>query len=158
MGAGKSTLAKDLARELRWPRYYMGQIFRDLAREKGIALQEYIKHGEKDSRIDRQVDDYQIKLGRTKDNFVIEGRTSFFLIPHSLKIYLYCDPDTAARRIFRDLKINAKKRNEGSPATVLEVKKNLERRMAPTASAIANTTKKTSLTRATTTWLSIQAG
>jgi len=130
VGSGKSTLAKQLARKLRWPRYYMGQVFRDLARQQGLTLRAYVKNGETNPRIDRQVDEYQINLGRTQDNFIIEGRTSFFLIPQSLKIYLFCDPDTAARRVFKDLKKNARLRNEGVLSTLADVKKDLIKRMA----------------------------
>jgi predicted cytidylate kinase len=130
MGAGKSTLAIKLAKKLSWPRYYMGQIFRDLARKKGLVLREYLKGGESDPQIDRQVDEYQIKLGRTKDNIIIEGRTSFFLIPQSVKIYLFADLDTAAKRVFSDLKKNSRQRNEGKHETWEDVKKDLKKRLA----------------------------
>jgi CMP/dCMP kinase len=130
MGSGKSTLAIALAKKLGWPRFYMGQIFRDLARENGLTVREYAEKGEHDPKIDRQVDEYQIKLGQTKDNFVIEGRTSFFLIPKSLKIYLYCDLDIAARRIFSSLKKNTRQRNEGNFVNVEAVIKDLKKRIA----------------------------
>jgi cytidylate kinase len=43
---------------------------------------------------------------------------------------LFCDPDTAARRVFKDLKKNARSRNEGSLPTVTDVKRDLIKRMA----------------------------
>ena len=99
-GAGKSTIAKMLAAKLGWPRYYMGRIWREKAQEKGLTLVEYQKMGETDPSIDREIDEYQKKLGETLDNFVIEGRTSWYFIPHSFKIFLDVSPEEGAKRIF----------------------------------------------------------
>jgi len=52
-------------------------------------------------------------LGEKEDNFVIEGRTSWYLIPHSLKIYLDVAPEEGARRIFSSLQRKGQERNEG---------------------------------------------
>ena len=99
-GSGKSTLAKHLAKTLGWPRYYMGGLRREAAAKKGLTLAEYNKLGEADSRTDLEVDQYQKKLGETEDNFIIEGRTSWHFIPHSLKLYIDVTDEEGARRIF----------------------------------------------------------
>lgn len=103
-GSGKSTIAQMLADKLAWPRYYMGGLRREAAKKMGLTLAEYNKLGESDPRTDLAVDKYQEELGRTKDNFIIEGRTSWYFIPHSLKIYLDVDDKEAAKRILRDVK------------------------------------------------------
>lgn len=110
-GSGKSTIAKMLATKLAWPRYYIGGLRREAAKARGLSLAEYNKLGESDPSTDQEVDDYQKKLGQESDNFIIEGRTSWYLIPHSLKIYLKVDPEVGAKRIFSNLKEN-NKRNE----------------------------------------------
>lgn len=102
-GSGKSTIAKMLADKLAWPRYYMGGLRREAAKKMGLTLAEYNKLGESDPQTDLEVDRYQAKLGQEKDNFIIEGRTSWHFIPHSLKIYLDVDDREAARRIFKAL-------------------------------------------------------
>lgn len=99
-GSGKSTLAKQLAAALNWPRYYMGGLRREAAAKLGLTLAEYNKLGENDPASDLEVDEYQKKLGETQDNFIIEGRTSWYFIPHSLKLYLDVSDEVAARRIF----------------------------------------------------------
>lgn len=112
-GSGKSTIGKRLEQELGYKRYYMGQIRRDAAKTKGMTLEEYNAYGETHPETDVEVDDYQKHLGETEDNFIIEGRTSWFLIPQSVKIYIKVDPMVGARRIFADLPIN-QGRNEGN--------------------------------------------
>ncbi|HTW96183.1 MAG TPA: AAA family ATPase, partial [Candidatus Methylomirabilis sp.] len=111
-GAGKSTIAKMLAAKLGWPRYYMGGISREKAREHGMTLEEYNKWGETDPRRDREIDDYQKKLGETQDNFIIEGRTSWHFIPQSFKIFLDISFEEGAKRIFGALQKD-NSRNEG---------------------------------------------
>jgi predicted cytidylate kinase len=111
MGSGKSTIAKMLAEKLGWPRYYMGGIRRQKALERNLTLAEYNRLGETDPKTDFEVDEYQKKLGETEDNFIIEGRTSWYFIPHSLKIYLDVNKKIAAKRIFNDLQKSAD-RNE----------------------------------------------
>lgn len=113
-GSGKSTIAKMISKKLNWPRYYMGKLRRDTAKKMGMTLSEYNKLGEEDPSTDLKVDEYQKKLGEKKDNFIIEGRTSWYFIPHSLKVYLDVDKKIGAQRIFEHLKTDKKNtRNEG---------------------------------------------
>jgi len=126
MGSGKSTIAQMLSDKLAWPRYYIGGLRREAAKKKGMTLAEYNKLGETDPTTDKEVDEYQRKLGRKEDNFVIEGRTSWYLIPHSLKIYLDVSPEEGARRIFGSLqKKNERNEDHGldSLETVMESNK-----------------------------------
>ncbi len=111
-GSGKSTLAQDLAEKLKWPRYYIGGLRREAAKKRGLTLAEYNKLGENDPATDQEVDFYQKELGEKSDNFIIEGRTSWYFIPHSFKIYVDVSPEIGAKRIFKDLELNAGIRNE----------------------------------------------
>ena len=110
-GSGKSTVAKQLAEKLGWPRYYIGGLRREVARKKGMTLEEYNKLGEIDPTTDKEVDEMQKKLGQEKNNFIIEGRTSFYFIPHALKIFIDVEEKEGAKRIWNDLQQN-NKRNE----------------------------------------------
>ena len=130
-GSGKSSVAKAIEREFGLKRYYMGGLRREMARKKGITLEELNELGEKDFSTDQEVDDYQKKLGETEGNFVIEGRTSFFLIPQSFKIFLDVSVDEGAKRIWSDLQKNAEKRNEASGLDSYEdVVASVEKRIA----------------------------
>ena len=115
-GSGKSTIAQELADNLKWPRYYMGGLRREAAKKKGLTLAEYNELGEEDPKTDMEADAYQKELGETQDNFIIEGRTSWYFIPHSLKIYLDVSLEEGAKRIFLSLK----EKNERNEALGLE--------------------------------------
>ena len=127
-GSGKSTVARIVAEKLKMKRYYMGGMRREIAREKGLTLNELNRIGEKEEWTDKEVDDYQKRLGETEDNFVIEGRTSFFLIPKSIKVFLDVKLRTGAERIFNEMK-DGSERNEGDFKNPGEVEKSLKERM-----------------------------
>lgn len=129
-GSGKSTVAKILAKRLNLKRYYIGEMRRKIARKKGITLDELNKIGEKEDWTDKEVDEYQKELGRKEDNFIIEGRTSFFFIPNSIKILLDVDLSVGAQRIYNEIKRNPKKREEeGSFKNAQEAEKSLRERV-----------------------------
>ena len=106
-GSGKSTVAKYVAKKLNLKHYYIGQILRDMAKKQGKFFQDFYKEADPEE-VDKKVDEYQKQLGRTEDNFIIEGRTSFYFIPHSIKVFLTVDLKVGAKRIFEE----SKRRNE----------------------------------------------
>ena len=129
-GSGKSTIAKMLAEKLGWTHYYVGGLFRDLAKKRGLTLLEYLKIGETDPAIDTEPDKYQEELGKKEDNFVIEGRTSWHFIPHSLKIYINVNPRVGSERIFSDLKHNFNRNEDRKLDTVEDVLDSNKRRFS----------------------------
>lgn len=130
-GAGKSSVAQAIAEEFHLKRYYMGGLRREAARRRGMTLEEFNALGEKDFTTDREVDEYQKELGEKEDGFVIEGRTSFFLIPQSFKIFLDVTVAEGAQRIWDELQHDAEQRNEASDLkSVDDVAASIEKRIA----------------------------
>ncbi|MCK9438983.1 MAG: cytidylate kinase family protein [Patescibacteria group bacterium] len=127
-GSGKSTIAEMLAKKLNWPRYYMGGLRREAALKRGMTLAEYNKLGETDPSTDLEVDNYQKELGQIKDNFIIEGRTSWHFIPHSLKIYINVDHKIGAERIFKSLQKKNNRNEDNNLNTLEDVIKSVEER------------------------------
>ncbi|NTV40858.1 MAG: AAA family ATPase [Candidatus Moranbacteria bacterium] len=128
-GSGKSTIAKMVAEKLKCPRYYMGQMFRDMAKEKGLDLVEFRKICDNNPDFDKSVDDYVIKLSKEQTNFVIESRTAWHFIPDSLKIYLKVEPAVAAQRILRSILSEKSRSNEDSGLDTAEnIKKSILKR------------------------------
>lgn len=101
-GSGKSSVGKLLAKRLGYKHYSMGELRRKAAYERGITLAEFNKLGESEDFTDRFVDELQEKLGKKEDDIVVDGRTSFHFIPHSVKIYLHADLGVRAKRVFSD--------------------------------------------------------
>jgi cytidylate kinase len=128
-GSGKSTVAEMLSKRIGFKRYYIGGIRRELARKRGMTLEEYNKLGEKDPSTDIEVDKYQEELGKKEDNIIVEGRTSFYFIPHSYKIYIKVDKREGARRILEDVNKHPEKRNEGNIKTIEDAEREIEKRI-----------------------------
>lgn len=119
-GSGKSTAAKLLAKKLNFTHYSIGDLRRRMAKERGLTIEEFNKIGEKQDFTDKEADEYQINLGKTEDNFVIDARLAFHFIPHAVKIFLTASLDERARRVFSD------KRETEKYRTVEQAKKSLQ--------------------------------
>lgn len=120
-GAGKSTAARLIAEKLGYDFYSMGKIRRKIAEERGLTIDQFNSLPE---NTDEMVDEYQRKLGKTGDNFVNEGRLSFYFMPQSVKIYFDCELNVAASRIFKD-----QRSSERAYAAIEEVVDDLKKRM-----------------------------
>lgn len=111
-GSGKSSVSKIVASRLGLKRYYMGQILRDIARKRSMDINQLMEEAKTDPSIDIDLDNYQKRLGMEEDNFIVEGRTSYHFIPHSIKIFLWVDWNEGAKRIIKDMKEKGDDRNE----------------------------------------------
>jgi len=122
-GAGKSTIAKQLANKLDLKHYSMGDLQRQIAEKRGITLLELGELEEKDPKIDKELDQKQTQLGENQDNFIIDGRLSVFFIPNAdFKIFLEADDSTRAQRILND------KRSEEKATNIQEIINNIRKR------------------------------
>jgi predicted cytidylate kinase len=104
IGAGKTTVAKMIAKRLNLKFYSIGDLRGKLAIEKGMTIEQLNKVGEKEMWTDKEVDEFQEKFGKAENNFVIEGRVSWFFIPDSIKIFLDVKKEIGAKRIFNDVR------------------------------------------------------
>jgi cytidylate kinase len=131
-GSGKTSVGKLTAHKLGYKFYSVGGLRGKMALERGISIDELNKIGEQDATTDTSVDDYQRELGAKEDNFVIEGRLSWHFIPKSFKIFLSCDPQESARRIFAGQHAAAGKErsDEKAYASIEEARKILDDRVA----------------------------
>ncbi len=121
-GSGKTTIARMLAKKLGLKHYSAGNIRRKMAIERGLTINELNKLGEKEDFTDREVDEYQQKLGK-EDNIMVDGRLSFHFIPDSVKIFLKTDIEEGAKRIL------GHKRKEEGYSDVEDVENALRERM-----------------------------
>jgi len=96
--SGKSTVAKAIAQKLKCKHYSTGDLQRKIAKRMGLTITQLHEYEEKDDRIDRKIDAYQQKLGKTQKNFVIDSWLAAHFIPKAFHVYLRCGKQEQVRR------------------------------------------------------------
>lgn len=100
-GTGSTTAAKRIAADFHLEYVYGGQIFRNLARERGISLEELAESLERHPDEEIEMDRLLCAAGR-QDNVLIEGRTMGWIFPRdvpAIRIWLTCDLTERLRRV-----------------------------------------------------------
>jgi cytidylate kinase len=99
-GSGKTTYAKRLAEELGLEYYSAGRIFRELAREKGMSIEELNRLASEDPRIDMEIDARTLKIG-CKGGVVVEGHLVAWVLGSlaDVRVYVTAPLDVRVRRI-----------------------------------------------------------
>src|SRR3989344_7634663 len=92
LGSGKSSTAKGVAKVLGFEHFSSGDLYRKMAVDRGISIEEINFLAEKQTEIDHEVDNLLVKLGQEKENLVIDSHTAFHWIPDSFKVFLDLDP------------------------------------------------------------------
>lgn len=98
-GTGTSTIAKKLAEKYNLKFYSGGGIQRINATRRNMTIEEYDVFLKANIDIDKEVENTQIEIGKTEDNFIIESRMGWYCVPDSIKIKLDCDLNTRIQRI-----------------------------------------------------------
>lgn len=106
LGSGKSSIGKVL-KEHGYEIVSTGNIFRQLAMERGLSVEEFNKQvneaaAKGDRSVDKLIDDTTTKIGREKDHIMFDSRLAWHFAPDSFKIFVITDIDEAARRVFHD--------------------------------------------------------
>ncbi|MFQ6087442.1 MAG: (d)CMP kinase [Candidatus Methanofastidiosia archaeon] len=96
-GAGTTTNAKLISKEFDLKHIYVGMIFRELAKEKKMSLEEFSRYAERNEKVDKKVDERQVALAQ--DKTLVEGRISAFLIKADLKIWLDAPLEVRVKRL-----------------------------------------------------------
>jgi len=85
-GTGTTSAGKMLAEKLGYQFVSSGNMFRDMANENGMTLNEFEEATNKDSKYDDALDQKIKEFGEKNDNFIVESRLAWHFIPDSLKI------------------------------------------------------------------------
>ncbi|HUC31107.1 MAG TPA: cytidylate kinase family protein [Candidatus Paceibacterota bacterium] len=103
LGAGKTTLANNLANALHYEQLYVGGIFREMAAEKNLSIEQFYAQLKDDPALEQAVDKRQMKLMSEKENLVVQGRVAWYFAKQSpfrtFNILLTVDPATGAARV-----------------------------------------------------------
>lgn len=98
-GSGTTTAAKILSEKLQIPYLSAGEIFREMAIERGMDLLEFGKYAEGNDDIDLEIDRRQAELASKKENLIVEGRLSAYFVEADLKIWFVAPLDIRTERI-----------------------------------------------------------
>jgi cytidylate kinase len=99
-GSGTTTLARSIAGKHGLELISAGEVFRDLAEERGLSLAEFGALAEKDITIDALIDVRQKETAKARDNIVVEGRLSGWMVEDAdLRIWLDAPLACRAKRI-----------------------------------------------------------
>jgi CMP/dCMP kinase len=101
-GSGTTTISKLLAEYYELELISSGEIFRRLAKERGMTLAEFGSLAEKDPSIDLAIDKNQRAIIRCQDNLVLESRLAGHMasgVPNVLKIWVKAPLPVRVKRI-----------------------------------------------------------
>ena len=98
IGAGKSTVAKALARSLGLRYLSTGEVFREEARRRGLSLAAMGRLAEQDQTIDREIDRMQTDVARA-GGVLVDSRLSGWLIDGDLRIWFRAPLAVRAARV-----------------------------------------------------------
>jgi cytidylate kinase len=103
-GSGTTSLSRYLAQRHGFEMISAGEVFRQLAKEHNLELAEFGRLAEEDSSYDKMIDARQKEIAESRDNIIVEGRLSGWMVPAAdLKIWLFAPIDCRIQRIvFRD--------------------------------------------------------
>lgn len=110
---GKTTLLKDLQKELNWQVFITGKLFREYVTKNNLNLEQV----EEQSEVMTKKIDYQVRdMINAPGNLIVDGWMSGIMannLPNVLKILLICDDNVRYQRFAKREKISieeAKKR------------------------------------------------
>ncbi|MDP2812235.1 MAG: AAA family ATPase [bacterium] len=132
-GSGKSTVAKNITSIFNAQRVYIGGLWRDIAKEKNMTLEELNKYVMDNPQADIDMDKKIAKEARQlvkKSIVIVEGRVQFLFLPESVKIFIKANPEEAAKRVWQEIQNpkNKKERNEANITSLAELKTNQKER------------------------------
>ncbi len=96
-GSGKSTLAASLADALEFEHISGGDVFRELADERGLTPLELNKQAEDDDRIDRDLDSRLRTIAQERENVVLESRLAGWMAGEYADFRLWLDAPLSIR-------------------------------------------------------------
>jgi len=128
LGSGKSSTARAVSSALGFRHFSSGDLFRQLAVERGESIEAMNISAEVQRDIDLKVDDLLQQMYRTDEKLVIDSRMAWHWMPRSFKVFLVLDPGTAAERIFNHLQDEG--RMSEAATSVQEVRNSIDRRFA----------------------------
>jgi CMP/dCMP kinase len=103
-GSGTTTISRLLGEYYELELISSGEVFRKIAKEKGVSLAEFGTMAEKDPSIDLAIDKNQRAVIHSHDNLILESRLAGHMakdVPTVLKIWIKAPLPVRVKRILR---------------------------------------------------------
>jgi predicted cytidylate kinase len=131
LGAGKTTLANKLANALHYEQLYVGGIFRDMAAEKHLTIEQFYAQLKNDPALEQAVDQRQATMMRERDDLIVQGRVAWYFAKSSpfkvFNILLTVDPSVGTSRVGEKTENIGRATDEVAAATAEREKMERER-------------------------------
>ena len=98
LGSGKSTVSRLLSERLGIRRISVGDLYREMARQRGLTALQLNLHAELDDKIDFYVDQLQKDIAAGGEQLIVDSRLAWFFFRDALKVHIIADPVVAAER------------------------------------------------------------
>ena len=99
-GSGTTSLSRYLAEHHGFTMISAGEVFRECAKEHHMELAEFGRLAEKDPAYDKMIDARQKEIAEKKDNIIVEGRLSGWMVEKAdLRIWLFAPIGCRLERI-----------------------------------------------------------
>jgi cytidylate kinase len=99
LGSGKTTVSKLLAERLGFRRISIGDLYRELASQRGVTALQLNLHAELDDKIDYYIDQLQRDIAASGEQLVVDSRLAWYFFANALKVHLITEPTVAAQRV-----------------------------------------------------------
>ncbi len=101
--SGKSTIADKVSERLGWKRKSLGDLMKRMAAERGMNMNDFYDQLGDDPELEKSMDMRQKRWGDNEDNFIIDGRISFYFMPKekSYNIFFDLPLEIAAERSYK---------------------------------------------------------
>lgn len=96
-GSGTSTVAAALAETLGHEHISGGEIFREMAAERGVSALELNRMLEGDGDVDRELDSHQRELAEERDDLILESRLAGWMAGENADLRVWLDAPLAVR-------------------------------------------------------------
>ncbi len=128
-GSGVSTVTNKLADSLGYRKFSAGGIFRTLAQQYDMTVNELNDFARSNRVVDREIDTLIRRIGEGSE-IVLDARLGYYWIHDSFRVYLTVDPDIAAHRIYMDI-CNGRRYEDGA-ATIDQTIINMQKQAQST--------------------------
>ncbi|MBO4453414.1 MAG: cytidylate kinase family protein [Clostridia bacterium] len=102
LGSGKSTVCRILKDKYGFEIYSTGSVQRAVAEKMGISTLELNKLMANDPKLDFEIDNAVTAISKEKDRILFDSRMAWHFAVNAFKVYMYVDPNVAAKRVCGD--------------------------------------------------------